>query len=407
MSFDPSKGGARPPPLWPPTDTPFCRNAATTVTNPRHSWTVVFRRQPQPVGHAQFEAATHATPFLLGLNLAHSRNHMNTHFKESLCNLVTSCNIDDAVQLLLGWRKDLLNPIVEYDAEEEHNRYMSDEEDYEVSLEEILQSLWESVSADYANAKHEEDVSKALILLNDCELLIRQAHRYLCDIHDELAKNAYSRLRIDALKTTNPSYPFITLTSLNQWALEQYNLSIFEEIGKPENQDSPKVFEQFANALAKGDLDIESAHRFRLTFGLLILAWSKYSDTYMNGNKPNASKIIYAINGISETNRKPTKNDVPGYSKHNEFIIEVIDLGSIKQGSISKTIAKNRKLFFAKAIIKFVDMCSEFSDEHHAPDTEKLAQHLNNLAPTTPNIDAKTIQSELDMVLTFNKNHKA
>jgi hypothetical protein len=235
-------------------------------------------------------------------------------------------------------------------------------------------------------------------------LLIHQAHRYLCDIHDELAKNTYSRLRIDPLKTTNPRYPFITLASLNQWALEQYNVGIFEEIGKPENQDNSKVFEQIANALAKGDLDIKSAHRFRLTFGLLILAWSKHSDTYMNANKPNASKIIYAIDGIAETNRKPTKNDVQGYSRHNEFISEVIDLGSIKEESISKTIAKNRKLFFAKAIIRFVDMCSEFSNEHHAPDTQKLAQHLKDL--TITKIDAKTIQSELDMVLDFNKNHK-
>jgi hypothetical protein len=334
---------------------------------------------------------------------------MNTRNRESICNLVTSCNIDDAVQLLLGWRKDLLNPIVEYDAEEEHNRYMSDEEDYEVSLEEILQSLWNSVSADYANAKfyplHEEDVSKALSRLNDCELLIRQAHRYLCDIHDELAKNTYSRLRIDTLKTTNPSYPLITLTSLNQWALEQYNLGIFEEIGKPENQDSFQKLEQSSNEIQKSrnGLNPDEARNLRILFGLLFRAYETLTTSHGYNKKFATDQSIY-LDIEKHLNQDPRCTNGFGRSSIAGFKFQNSDLGKIESFVHTNSTPKNRYLLVANTLNAFIEHNPRFQGNDGLLDVNQLATYLKSLAYDLPTLSEQMIEESIQQVIKINQS---
>jgi hypothetical protein len=55
-----------------------------------------------------------------------------------------------------------------------------------------------------------------------------KAHQYLCLIDDELAKGDHSQLRIDHLATVNPSYPYITIASLNKWSSDELSINFFD-----------------------------------------------------------------------------------------------------------------------------------------------------------------------------------
>lgn len=82
--------------------------------------------------------------------------------------------------------------------------------------------LTEAISIDRSDAeilKFKEHVAA-------CDELIHLAAHYFRDIDDELAKGANSQLRVDQSTTVTPANPYISLSSLELWAMEKYNISV-------------------------------------------------------------------------------------------------------------------------------------------------------------------------------------
>lgn len=149
---------------------------------------------------------------------------------ESIIDLSISCTIDEAVAYLLDLKQ---GPRRIYIASEDSRT----DEYYDVSLHEILSNDSEAAEIDYSNAKAEklpaEVIAEKCAELEKCEMRIAEARKYLSDLVEELAKEGASALRKDILATKNPQYPYITLSSLKQWADEKYGITLFDDLDSP------------------------------------------------------------------------------------------------------------------------------------------------------------------------------
>ena len=216
---------------------------------------------------------------------------------DPIINLSTSCSKDDALKYLLGWLTGPIQPnYYPEDASPEEMEWC----DFSVCTS--LHDDRERAEANYSNAKAEkldqDSVNIALKELQRCDELFARAHRYLCDIDDELAKGELSVLRIDRPKTTNPQYPYITLASLADWAKGKYEIDIFEK-----NQNAIRIGKN-QSEMAKSKTTPKSIDSLQVTFSFLLEAFvskdKKDERKFGTQNNMNISQIAQHLSQMAE-----------------------------------------------------------------------------------------------------------
>jgi hypothetical protein len=124
-----------------------------------------------------------------------------------------SCNLEEALLYMLGIS---IGPLPE---------------GVDLSLDDILLNECERAETVYSNAKGEkcsvEEIAAAFENLKKADLLCSQARQYERDIKVELTKKD-PVLIVDPYATKNPKYPYITFTSLEQWILKEYGISVLD-----------------------------------------------------------------------------------------------------------------------------------------------------------------------------------
>ena len=220
-------------------------------------------------------------------------NEPSNHYKPILdpnYDYQTCCSRDEAVEYLLGWSK---NGVLRKDLVPDNAR-PEELELYVFSWRTLLVEEREAAEAAYSNALVErladDIITEKLITLQRCDVQIEKAHRFLCDIDDELAKREASKLRLDIYDIENQKSPHITIASLSDWAIEKYNIHISASLAYPidteGNQNNPTVISPIA------ELSKTKTQSLQITFALLVEAFARTTPKYHHEDgRPNVSSI--------------------------------------------------------------------------------------------------------------------
>lgn len=221
----------------------------------------------------------------------------------------TSCTKEDAVAKMLGW----LRGSVRIDPDEINIHDVSITQmpflaELYFSLEDYLLMLREDALDQVATAFKEPCAigsiqTEALDTLNHCDELIMKAAAYMNGIDDELTKGTESALRIDPVKTESTGELYITLKSLDEWAQQNYKISIIDNV-VPTHWDvsaiSKQVAKQAQEYSSKDGLTKTKKENLYITFGLLIEAYAEMPNSgYLQSGKPVVDAIAKQLNHLA------------------------------------------------------------------------------------------------------------
>ena len=205
----------------------------------------------------------------------------------------TTCNIEEAIAKMLGWLRSPLR----LDPQEIRIGNITIEEmpylhELNHDVDEYLIMFREEAVENFFNIDNdasasEEKKQKAIEALSNCDYLIDKAAHYRCALEDELIKESGSRLRIHKVSSESNDQLHITLKSLFDWAYEEFELNIFENIpSKPLEYPAAKKDKSIKINDEKGLSKVKADNLYK-SFAILIHA-------FVN-NSSNKSK--YLING--------------------------------------------------------------------------------------------------------------
>lgn len=250
---------------------------------------------------------------------------MTKYYRNILIDQRTSCTTDQATAILLGRRS--WDPIYhdqnpDADPEEVHEQFMEwldisifedlmDERDgYLIALDDAL--------GDEENKRNEVQVALCRERIVQCDDTIRRAKLILCDIDDELAKGAQSRLRKNQAATDKSGQVHLTLSSLKEWAKDQNYLAMAIEVSPvqiaPPARNGSEIDEPLLNS--KGAMTAKSASSFLITFRVLLEAFlEKAGPQYKSesGSDMNKEAVATLISKMSEPGARRDKY-FPGQS---------------------------------------------------------------------------------------------
>ncbi len=140
--------------------------------------------------------------------------------------------------MLLGWLHEPVQFSSVDDNPTDEEREILDAATF--SLTEEIELRTDTLGEELHDAKERKlpnDVIAAKRLaLENLRTEVKQAKVYLRAIKDEINKGDSSALRIDQ-NISHPRFPYITITSLNQWARAQYRLTILPPTNLPRSDD--------------------------------------------------------------------------------------------------------------------------------------------------------------------------
>lgn len=182
-----------------------------------------------------------------------------------LIDLSPSCTKEQAVLRLLGWGKETITKkYIKMSSAEKFEKDMKEISPIAINLHELLTETYREALQKYEDSfsedPTEDELNTALKLhgsrILEAEEFISEAHGYLMDITDELARPD-SALRIDQDATTKSGTAFITIRSLEEWAKNKYakleESSVKEELKNTEKSsgstDDSSVGEKTLNSL--------------------------------------------------------------------------------------------------------------------------------------------------------------
>jgi hypothetical protein len=203
-----------------------------------------------------------------------------------ILNLRESCTKEEAVAMMLGWMQGCVRP-----------KYVQLNEDgipadqllvmhsLDGSLQNHLADLRAAAYQEFIDADNEcasaevlDEKNQAII---NCDALSKKAWDYLMDIADEIAKKDSSELRPDDAATERTGVTHYTLRSVEKWAKETHNISIFgtsetfplASIGAEPQQENETV--------RKGGLSKTVAENLYTTFAFLVEELSKEGGRFL------------------------------------------------------------------------------------------------------------------------------
>ena len=334
-------------------------------------------------------------------------------FNEIEFDFTTSLSKEAAVMAMLGWMKKPYREVSEAEYDYRHRvdceLPVSEEEEimferHSPSLLEVLREIKESADSEYTDTKiddplDEDALAESLANIKKSHELIETAHKFYCDIADELAKGDCSALRLDQYATKNLEDPYITLTSLADWAFRKYNITLFK-LTKPVTFDDlgfsqQEIIESLSN-------DPGDTSYLQLTLALLVEAFSQTASKFKKGDdSPNASAIA------TEMELKiPKRDDLIKLSKRN--IEEYIGIAlKKKRGQISKNksmTSKTLNLCLALLVEVFAGKIDHYQDSEKNPNVQAIAEHLALQAADLPEQNRAQIASRIADALLFKEN---
>lgn len=249
----------------------------------------------------------------------------------------TSCTTDEAVAKLLGWMQgDIRHKITKITNGRISKEALPHLELFPGTIWELLTEQHENSKLAYSDAwkkkASEEDLYKLEMNIENWLVVISKAKQYHRDIDDEIAKNVDSELRIILSSTNNSNETYISLNSLDKWAMKKYGISVLDYqksnflktgIDTPPAADVPKkdLAAQVADvdideSDVKGALSKTVANNLYITFALLIEDLTKGAGgmyRHPDGRLNVANVATYLLN-LAEEAAKGTggKTTLPG-----------------------------------------------------------------------------------------------
>ena len=204
---------------------------------------------------------------------------MSKYHRNILIDQRTSCTTDQAVALLLGrrsWDPIYRDQNPDADPEEVHEQFMewldiSIFEDLTEERDDILSALDDALG-DEENKRDEVQVTLCRERIVQCDDTIRRAKLILCDIDDELAKGAGSRLIKDPVAVVKTGQVHITLASLKRWAEGRDYLSLPLNATQAQSASPARLGTEIDEPLLdpEGGMSPTSARSFLVTFAVLL-----------------------------------------------------------------------------------------------------------------------------------------
>lgn len=238
---------------------------------------------------------------------------MITAADEIFIDFSTSCTRDVAVAKMLGWmrgpiRRRLVNMTSDGISEDQLPYLHSLEDPIKDQLLELRdaaqQRLYKAFEADNELSSDESRqlLSDAVDDVDRHTQKIYLAAKYFRAIDDELAKDDESELRVDKVATIALNDPFIALSSLDAWAKNTYQISIFLDgdaaptVGnvidqlKQRKDDFPQ----------EGGLGKVKADNLYTSFAFLVEAFSQSATGYHDDNGPIVMAISLKIEELAK-----------------------------------------------------------------------------------------------------------
>lgn len=236
---------------------------------------------------------------------------------ELLVDLRTSCTKVEAITKLLGMaaRKPVRvtqgrggNP---YEAEDEEL------EGEEVTILDALADARDSALCDLDDAREEKDQLK----IDECKRrvvkydeLMRRAHRYACDLDDELAKESGSKLRVDQQVTKATGQLHIYLTSLDEWSQGKYGVTLLDAL-KSRSLDKETTNDLEDARSENGGLSRKSATSLYISFAVLMECFvEKCGGEFGSPEKP----IVETLAQYLSEKAKPPGKRKPAHGQSDE-----------------------------------------------------------------------------------------
>lgn len=204
---------------------------------------------------------------------------MTQYYRDILIDQQTSWTINQAVALLLGrrsWDPIYRDQNPDADPEEVREQFMewldiSIFEDLTEERDDILSALDDALG-DEENKRDEVQVTLCRERIVQCDDTIRRAKLILCDIDDELAKGAQSRLIKDPVAAEKTGQVRLTLSSLKQWASGRDYLTMPLDATQTQNASPAHLGTEIDEPLVdpEGGMSAKSAKSFLITFAVLL-----------------------------------------------------------------------------------------------------------------------------------------
>lgn len=229
---------------------------------------------------------------------------------ESLIFFPQSCTKEEAVAMMLGWMQGHTRPTSSIDIS---NGITEDQLQLLTALEgplqDYLSDLRDTAYEDFRVAFEEggsvEELDEKEEAVARCNRLVETAWNYLMDITDEIAKGDYSAIRIDRDASARSSITRYTLRSVDAWANEKYNISIFKIASDIPTEKTAlcDIIRDRKTGPEKG-LSPTCSKSLHITLALLIEAFCKGKNTYLTDNKPNVIQIAEHLVEIAKESNK-------------------------------------------------------------------------------------------------------
>lgn len=238
---------------------------------------------------------------------------MEKYYQNTFLDLNTSINKDVAISILLGLRSvDPVRPDANHqdDPQAEYEKYVNG---LDISIFDIISNMRYSAQMGVEDAienKDQEEKAKCKNEVMQCDDLIRNAHRYLCDINYELSKGDQSILKVDRATTTNTDNPYIEISSLDEWVKQKYEVSFLSIKPYKPSTDSSKSLnlddtdEGQDESFQDGAIGKTKADNLYVTLAFLVEVYSKTQTRYRVGEDPNVSEIAKMLSDFAEKAKK-------------------------------------------------------------------------------------------------------
>lgn len=146
-----------------------------------------------------------------------------------------SCTKEDAVAKLIGWMRGHIHPkIIEVTEQSAYAEQLPYRHCIHVSLQDELEKLREKARHELLDAMavsdNFDDFYEQYDAVERYDELIKLVAFYLVEITDEIAKGKDSLLRVDQQATDSTGVTHFTLKSVDQWALESYDIPILKDM---------------------------------------------------------------------------------------------------------------------------------------------------------------------------------
>lgn len=227
--------------------------------------------------------------------------------EDFLIDLSPSCTKEQAVLRLLGWGAETIKKKyikmnhaghVVTDMKEISPTTLNLLELLTETYQEALQRLEDAVPKDATEDEMEKVINEHGPRIEEAESFVQEAHSYLMDITDELAKHD-SELRIDQDATAKVGSTCITIRSLEEWAGKRYRKPEVSSTSK--NEKPPGLPDDFT----KSD---KSSNSLLITLGLMIRALAaNRGSRYGTAADPKIFPIAELL--LEEANKLSPQND--------------------------------------------------------------------------------------------------